>query len=238
MLNDVLGMPDLDLAGLSDVEVQNLLGELGRLPVPQKANAFRRIMASRRKPNPTASHAVASDNTSRGELLKRLDLLPPDIVERIKRRELQLSDARLMVTKAVGTLSQVKLFRDNDVKAVGVAMINGAKLAKDNWMIVTGIQVLSGVDASVTACDYGTPVALIRNGQFEFKVDKKNLLPDTHSECFAHGRTDVEKGTFILHNPKIIEPQKDIEMNFEFAGALAANTNLKVVLIGSGVIPY
>jgi hypothetical protein len=235
-LNDVLSNTDIDLSGLSDMEAQSLLGELGKLPAAQRVSAFRRMLARKKPAQPMAS--IAADNSSRGELLKRLDLLPPDIVARIKRRDLQLSDARLMVAKAAGTLTQLKIFRDNDTKAVGVAMVNGAKLQKDNWMIVTGIQVLSGVDASVTACDYGNPVALIRNGQFEFKVDKKNLLPETHSECFVHGRSDVERGTFILHNPKIIEPQKDIEMNFEFAAALAANTNIKVVLIGSGVIPY
>lgn len=210
-----------------------LLGAITKLPAADQAKALIKIL----KPK-NVNDTKLSD---RGQAIARLGGLHPDIQKGLAGKRLQLADTRFYAVKVPGAALTLRMLESADTKAPGVTNINNGKLEKDNWFLLTGIRLLSGVEADPKNASYSTIEKAITNGDFEFKAGgNKYLLPkDTSCQDFdTSNRTDIEDGLFRISNPKWIEPMVDIEFNLRFSQACAANTNIKVVFHGVSVINF
>ena len=234
-VNTILNDSDvLSMIGYASPEhAEALLGAVAKMPAAAKQNAIAKIMRP--------SNIDQNNLTSRGHAVARMGALPKDIQAGLVAKRLQLADTRFYFVKVANAVASVRMIASADVKAPGVCNVNGGKLEKDNYFLLTGLILLSGVAADPLNAAFSYVPLAVDNGDFEFKAaGNKYLLPkDTSCQVFdTSNRTDIEKGLFKLDSPKWIEPQVDIEMNIRFSQATAANTNLKLILVGMSVINY
>lgn len=211
-----------------------LMGVINALPATQKRAAISHLM------KPKAAAAVGTSATPRDEAMKRLGALPAEIRKALAEKRLQLADSIYYVVKAAGGQTEIRMFTNDQTKVPGISNISKQQLEKDNFFLCTGLILLAGVDADPKLAAFDTIPKQVANGDFEFKNGGHYLLPkDTSCQLFDTAqRTDIDNGLLRLHNPKWIEPQADIDFNVRFSGALAVNTNLKLLLVGASVIPY
>lgn len=234
----------LALAGLSGIDYvnSNLLAGLGNVCAqdPQKAQ---QIIAASAK---MAVNEISKDN-SRGILMSRLDLLSPQVKDGVVKRSKQIIQPFYYSTKEIQGVTTVKIFEDADTAAVGLRNVNNGKLGKEKPMVLHGIQVLVSDDvATIQVANFGliTNAPAMLNGEFEVRIDGKIIVEKTPAHVFdTTGRTDILKGAFYFDNPKVIEDEKPIEVNFFTAAnaAVPAGSNkrwMKVVLLGSGVYSF
>jgi hypothetical protein len=229
---------EVDFAGLGDTEQIALLGRIARMPKPQRGAAFNKMAAAAK--GVAASPSGGGRGTSRNEMVARLELLPENIRQALKNKTMQLSDGYYYVVKAAGGLSTIEMFSSSDVKVPGTGNIGNAKLETDKYFLLSAIAVLSGIDAVLANADFDNIPLSIRNGEMEFYTDRSHfVLPKTSMEVFnTDKRNNIQKGVYILDNPKLIVPQIELRMRLSFSQALAANTNIKVMLLGTHVIPF
>jgi hypothetical protein len=123
---------------------------------------------------------------------------------------------------------------------VGLGNLANQKLEKDNWFIISSIRMLYGVNLiSREKTDFGLCPPEIINGEFELEAGQKKIFGLTTNEIFdTKNRTDIPVGYYKLESTKIIEPQVEIKMPVKFAAAAEISTLLKVVFIGTSVIPF
>lgn len=235
-LNDILQDADALMGiGYADLtQTDELLGAISRLAPAKRAEAMKKIVS---KGIPSQGSA---QQTSRDKAVNRIGSLPPHIKKGIGSKSLQLSDAFFYVVKPAGGLATVRMFEASDVKAAGITNVNGGKLEKDSWFLLTHIGLLSGVNPIPAQTAFAPIATFIRNGDMEFKANGKYLLPkDISCNVFdTTGRTDVDQGLLLLDSPKWIEPQIDMTCDIRFAAPLVANTNIKLILKGQVVMPY
>ena len=222
---------DLDLIGaISDEELMGALEAAS----PQQRKAFTRKVKS--QPRSATSGGRA---TSRGELEKRMHLLPKEIQNGIAKKTLQAVDAAFYVTKNVSGNRVVKMMKDDDNKVVGVSNISGGKFEKGNVMLLDGIILIASVGvANAAEGDYKLLPATIRNGEFEFKANGTTLVPLTAMEIFNTTDTRKQIGLYKLDNPKIIYDQQAMELNLEWGANAAQDTIIKAILVGTAITKY
>lgn len=245
------------LAGLSDEE---LIGAVRRNPA-----AVKKVLVSARKSTNAATTAAATATASRVELIARQDQLESRIQKGLNNHELQLVDTYLSVTKSVSGVTMVEMLKDSDNKEVGVCMINGGKLEKDEAFMLTGMRLLYGVGsgttenvATISPVNFGIISSIIAGGEFEFKANGKTLIPWCSLEIFkTHFVKDVVEagetpdyaygyafgtgrdfGLLRLENPKLIESQKAIEFNARWGIAATTNAFMKLILVGTRVYKH
>lgn len=232
VINDADVLNAIGYAPLAEQEA--LMGTIMKIPNPAQRQA---AMSKVLRPQ----NINESTMTSRGQAMSRLGALPKEIQQGLVQKKLQLVDTRFYFVKAANAVTSVRMIETSDTKAVGVTNVDRGKLDKDNYFLLTGLILLSGVNASPLAASFGTVATTIANGDFEFKCSgNKYLLPkDSSCQVFdTNNRTDIENGLFKLDNPKWIEPQAEINFDIRFPVATAANTNIKLVMVGVSVINY
>lgn len=238
------------LAGLSDEE---LIGVIKRNP----AMVRKALDASRKG-------GVIEKQNSRTELAARMSSLDKNLQQGLLQKSNQLVDTYLSVVKSVSGASSVKMLKSADTDTVGVCMINGAKLEKDQPFMMTAIRLLYGVGggttenaSTISAVNFGIISSVIAGGYFEFKAGSRTLIPAMSCEVFktafeknvvedtspdyAYGyaiSNGAQFGMYKLENPKLIESQIPLEFNIDWGTAAASNAFLKVILIGSRVYKH
>lgn len=234
---DFSGASEVDFSGLGDTEQIALLGRIARMSPPKRNAAWTKMAAATVK---NSGMQFGGRGSSRNEMFARLELLPQNIRQALTNKTMQLSDGYYYVSKAAGGLSTIEMFNSSDVKAPGVGNIGNAKLETDRYFLLSAIAVLSGIDPAIVNTDFDSIPLSIRNGEMEFYTDKSHfVLPKTSMEVFnTDKRNNIQKGVYMLDNPKLIVPQIELRMRLSFSQALAANTNIKVMLLGTHVIPY
>lgn len=230
---DLLGEYD-NTADLLGINMEgDLLGQIAALPKQRQAPALRAIINSKR---PAGSIAEAN---SRQEFERKFMQLPKDIREGLLKKRLQLADTRFYVVKDISTKNQIDVFQGTDQKNVAMGNLANQKLEKDNWFLLSAIRMLYAVNPDKETADFGIIAPYIMNGEFEFEAGNKKLVGLIDNEAFdTRNRTELQIGFYKLHSTKVIEPQVEIKMPVKFGAAAPANAWLKVVLIGSSVIPY
>lgn len=218
-----------DLMGINGGD--DLLGYLSRLPKDKQAAAANKIISGKKTP---------SGIGSRAEMERKFQLLPKEIRDGLLKKRLQLADTRFYIVKDVATKSTIDMFQGTDNKNVGLGNIANQKLEKDNWFIISAIRMVSAVNADgKEKADFNLCPPEILNGEFELEAGQKKLVGLIDNDVFdTRGRSNIPTGYYKLESTKIIEPQVEIKMPVKFAAAAAANTWLKVVFIGTSVIPF
>ena len=222
---------DLDLMGaMTDDELMGALEAAS----PQQRKTFARKVKAQPKAATSTGRA-----TSRGELEKRMHLLPKDIQQGLAKKTLQAVDAAFYVTKNVSGNRVIKMMKDDDNKVVGVSNISGGKFEKGNVMLLDGLIILASVGSPNAAeGDYGVLPTAIRNGEFEFKANGTTLVPLTSLEIFNTNGTHRQVGMYKFDNPKIIYDQQAMELNIEWGANAADNTIIKAILVGTAITKY
>jgi len=171
--------------------------------------------------------------------LSRVALLPKEVQEGLKKGNLQFVDLNTYDTVAFKG-HQVKFFESSIKEEIGVTNLDGGKFEKDEWVIITGIQILHDPNAATATHPKGLlfnnvnlPAELL-NGEFTMKIDGNDAIPNQSMRVFHNGvpgyQNDKPFGLYTLDNPKIIPPQKSFGINVE--GTDDVSGYLKVMLIG------
>jgi hypothetical protein len=231
--DEFLGSEYDNIADLMGIETNggDLLGRIARLPKDRQGAALKNLL------RPTLS---VGDNNSRKELEKKFAQLPKEIKEGLIKKRLQLVDTRFYIVKDIAGKLTIDVFQGTDNKNVGLGNIANQKLEKDNWFIVSAIRMLYGENpAGKEAADFTTLPPVIVNGEFELEAGQKKIVGLITNEVFdTRNKTDVSIGYYKLDSTKIIEPQVEIKMPVKFAAAANPNSFLKIVFIGTSVVPF
>lgn len=224
----------LALLGFADLEKQDaLLGDIQAMPAAQKQAAMRKLLA------PKAVIASGAQATSRDEALRRIDALPARIISALQAKALQLVDTVAYISRAAAAVSEIRMLQKADTAVSGTGNISFQQFDTDNYFICTALQLKSGVNATLASTAYGQIPSVVSNGDFEFKANGKYMMPkDTSCEIFATDNLQEKTGYHKLANPKWLEPKVDVIFDIKWTTATAANTNLKLVMYGSTIIPY
>lgn len=223
-----------DLLGIETEGAQDLLGKISRLPKEKQAQALKMLMKKGNSPSPSGS------GNSRHEMEQRFNLLPKEIRDGLLNKRLQLADTRIYVVKDIAGKNQIDVFQGTDQKLNGLSNVANQKLEKDTWFIIFAMRMLYAVSATGRdEADFSHIPPLIRNGEFELEAGNKKLFGLTENDCFdTRDRTDIPIGFYKVDNTKLIEPQVEIKMPVKFTAAAPANAFIRVVFIGTSVIPY
>ena len=182
---------------------------------------------------------VLPSQGSRGELEKRLHLLPKEIQEGLARQSLQAVDAAYYVVKDISGSKVQKILKDDDNKVVGMSNISSAKLEKGNHFLLHGLTLLAGVaGAGETAYDvnFGVLPDYIRNGEFEFIANGTSLIQNASLELFNTTGQNMPVGHYRLDNPKLIKDQQTMELNLEWGANAPASSFIKAIMRGTIII--
>lgn len=176
---------------------------------------------------------------SRGELEKRLHMLPKEIQEGLARQTLQAVDAAYYVVKDISGSKVQKLLKDDDNKVVGVSNISSAKLEKGNYFLLNALTLLAGTaaqDETVFDVNFTVLPDYLRNGEFEFIANGTTLLQNASCELFNTSGQNVPVGQYELDNPKLIKDQQTIEFNLEWGANAPSRTFVKAIMRGTIII--
>lgn len=219
-----------DLMGI-DTNGGDLLGQIARLPKDKQGIALKSVL----QPSVTIGN-----NNSRKEFEKKFAQLPKDIREGLMKQRLQLVDTRFYIVKDISGKLTIDVFQGTDNKNVGLGNIANQKLEKDNWFIVSAIRMLYGESAGgKEGADFGALPPVIVNGEFELEAGQKKVVGLITNDVFdTRNKTDVSIGYYKLDSTKIIEPQVEIKMPVKFAAAANPNSFLKVIFVGTSVVPF
>jgi len=221
-----------DLMGIDTDGAQELLGRISRFPKEKQAGVLRKLL--KRPP------ISIGRNSSRNEFEQKFDQLPKEIKEGLIKKRLQLVDTRFYIVKDIAGKGSIDIFQGTDNKNVGLGNIANQKLEKDNWFILSAVRMLYGESAEgKEKANFKELPEIIVNGEFELEAGQKKLVGLITNDVFdTRNRADLQMGTYKFDSTKIIEPQVEIKMSVKFAAAAGANTFLKVVFVGTSVVPF
>lgn len=141
------------------------------------------------------------------------------------------------------------MFEPQDDKEVGVRNVANAKLPKNMVMVVSGIFLLTGTNSDplnpesrkAIKFDSVSTVNPIANGEFSFKANRKQLIPENQAvRCFATDNdATVPLGYYRLDNPRLLNDDELIEFTVELGTQLGISPDqyLYVGLHGTVTTP-
>ena len=200
------------LFGLDGLEGEELLGALRKMNPIKRAKVINQLSS-----NPRASRG------SRAEMEKHFSELPEHIVKGLKEGNLRLADTIIYSIKKVASKT-IKMFETQDTKAIGLNSLSGAKLPKNQALLVSGIIILAGVPTDIslpekimaTAYDKVEAYPAICTGEFNLKANKKVIMPESSMTLFKTGNNStVPVGYYKLSNPRLIHDDILIEATIE-----------------------
>ena len=186
---------------------------------PQAKRSFAKSV----KAMASKTRMVAPSRGSRGELEKRIHMLPSEIQEGLAKQTLQAVDAAYYVVKDISDSKVQKL----------------AKLEKGNMFMLSGLTLLAGVAAdgeSFGDVNFGVLPDYLRNGEFEFNANGTTLIQNASCELFNTTGQNIPVGHYVLDNPKLIKDQQTIEFNLEWATNAPVRSYIKAIMRGTIII--
>lgn len=236
MLDIMEGIEDYNnmgaLLGIDGSDNDELLGALKRMnPVARQKTI-----------NKLASPGAPSRG-SRAEMEKHFAELPPHIKSALSKGELRLADTIIYSFKKVSSRT-TKLWETQDTKTIGINSLSGAKLPKNQALLVSGIILLGGVPAGVTPDDIMAATydrienfPAIASGEFNIKANKKVIMPETSNYMFrTANNSTLPMGYYKLANPRLIHDDVLIEATIELGSVSGLNPNTHIFLGLHGTI--
>ena len=145
------------------------------------------------------------------------------VVEAIRDARIQVVDYALYVVRNLKADTTIELLQSSDSKEVGITNLNDRKLDVNNYVLITGIQLLEAAfekaASSVTTDDlkkaeFGQISALVANGELDIKMNDKVMLPRISCEVFRRGANSSANGNLVGYMPwecpKMIQPLTEI----------------------------
>ena len=204
---------------------------------------------------------------SRGEMLEKLPLIEDKEIRReLDKHRKHVADSVITISRLAapngGQTSTIKMITDGESKIVGISDLNFGRLEKDEYFLLSGLSLMSGIAATadnmgVQTCRFGELPDVVLNGIFELKANGKTLnkiiscevfrsfqsrevdhAADKYGYGYGVGTSNSRMNYHKLDNPKLIEPQQLIEMNITTAANTVVNTAFKLILWGSIITTY
>jgi len=135
----------------------------------------------------------------------------------------------------------------SDTTQAGITNVNNRKLEPLNYMVVTGIRLLSKTispasagnptDAEIAAAALDTAAVGILNGELDILVAGKTALPRTSCRIFGNTDSHEGKGYYQLESPFVIAPQAEIVPTLRVNAAVSSgNEVVRIELLGARII--
>jgi hypothetical protein len=174
----------------------------------------------------------------RKHFLERVHKFPRNIQKALMNGRAQISDAPYYATGEIQG-SRCEIIKPSQPEQIGITNIDNGKLGKDRFLVLSAIKVLwdsEAIDGRFTT----SGDAHFLNGEWELEINGKKVFEKMpmrkfHDAFFGY-KTDVPYGTYVLDNPKIIDPQTPIEFNITFPGQVQGF--LKVFFEGTTIYGY
>jgi len=217
--NDILYGPSI-----SDDELEGL--------IRREPGAVKTALKTARKS--VANNAGKSAERLRAENLA-MKFMPKEVQDALRNGTMTLVPYQFFDTQVVGVASAATLFKNQNI-ATGLCNVNNGKTLAGIPFVMFGLKVLSGVSATLSATDFGSPSAGVRMGELRFMAGTVTVLDKLPTEAFnSTGDNNREQGLIKVDGIYIPE-QTSLEAQFNFAAALAANTNIKVIAQGIAAV--
>ncbi len=255
-LEDLEGLSDTELIGyLSQVEG---LGATDAATVQNKVRAHAKLTgAIARKHGKKGAMAVPKSNNINGETRfltdkalfeNRLSQLNPEIVNKLKKGELQICDWSFYAVKNISGVTNIKMFEDGDITSIATTNVVQGRMFPEDHFLATSLRVRTvtyevptvadGEPAPVIPSDakglhFGLPCDAVVNGEFKLGQESTVYMEKTSADIFANAnRTDINIGEYRLEAPKMFYPQRTLRWEFDFGAQAPANTWMRVEIKG------
>lgn len=194
--------------------------------------------------NPLAETKIAIARIVMDEYISKL---PAEIQGALKNGSLKIVDSVIYDQKYLANDTTKELMEASDTTQAGITNINNRKLEPLNYMVVTGIRLLSKTispasagnptDAEIAAAALDTAAVGILNGELDILVAGKTALPRTSCRIFGNTDSHEGKGYYQLESPFVIAPQAEIVPTLRVNAAVSSgNEVVRIELIGARII--
>lgn len=218
-INDIAEYPQLAAA----MDLDTLGKVVSRTDNPLK------VAAALKSKGKAATDSLIETKPALAAVLSKIDQLPQELAEGLANKSMRVMDFTAFSAKAATGATQVSMFATDDTKIKGLRNVANAKL--DQWTIVYGIQILSGVNATLGATAFAAPAADVLNGEYMFSCGTSVFFDYQPTSNFGNATSSpLRPGYFPLANPVVLKKDDTLKFELNFAAALALNTNLKLAL--------
>ena len=194
--------------------------------------------------NPLAETKIAIARSVMDEYITKL---PVEIQGALKNESLKIVDSVIYDQKYLANDTTKELMEASDTTQAGITNINNRKLEPLNYMVVTGIRLLSKTispasagnptDAEIAAAALDTAAVGILNGELDILVAGKTALPRTSCRIFGNTDSHEGKGYYQLESPFVIAPQAEIVPTLRVNAAVSSgNEVVRIELLGARII--
>ena len=145
------------------------------------------------------------------------------VAEAIRSGAMQVVDYAMYAVRELKADTSIELLQSSDAKEVGITNLNDRKLDINNFVLISGIQLLesefSKAAASVTKNDlktaaYGQISNVVANGELEIRMNDRVLLPRISCEVFKRGSQTYGDAALVGYMPwecpKMVQPLTEI----------------------------
>ena len=194
--------------------------------------------------NPLAETKIAIARSVMDEYISKL---PVEIQGALKNGSLKIVDSVIYDQKYLAQDTTKELMEASDTTQAGITNVNNRKLEPLNYMVVTGIRLLSKTispasagnptDAEIAAAALDTAAVGILNGELDILVAGKTALPRTSCRIFGNTDSHEGKGYYQLESPFVIAPQAEIVPTLRVNAAVSSgNEVVRIELLGARII--
>jgi len=194
--------------------------------------------------NPLAETKIAIARSVMDEYISKL---PVEIQGALKNGSLKIVDSVIYDQKYLANDTTKELMEASDTTQAGITNVNNRKLEPLNYMVVTGIRLLSKTispasagnptDAEIAAAALDTAAVGILNGELDILVAGKTALPRTSCRIFGNTDSHEGKGYYQLESPFVIAPQAEIVPTLRVNAAVSSgNEVVRIELLGARII--
>lgn len=223
------------LLGLDGADHEELMGALNEMPPLKRWRLMNKLAGGN-----------ASSRGSRAEMEKHFEELPQHIKDGLIKGDLRLADTVIYSIKKVASKT-IKMFETQDTKTIALTSLSGARLPKNQALLVSGIFVLAAIPSELSpdkimAATYDKieTFPAVTTGEFSLKANKKIIVPETSMKVFKTANNqNVPMGYYKLANPRLIHDDILIEATVELGtmDGLDPKTHLYIGLHGTITTP-
>lgn len=222
----------LDRSVLTDEELEGVVNEAAALE-PGEPTRKKFIKKVNKQKQSSSAVIPTRDLTIRSQYSIRAHMLPENIRKALASNAIKVVNNAFYRIMDFSGLKQQDLMLNADTKLSGVTNVNNRKLEENNYFLLTSIILQT---ATLTG-NFGEPKNEILNGEFQLKNGDKVLIPASSCKVFdTKSKTNCICGEWKLDNPKFITPQTEIIPELKLPVAAPANTRIKLVLVGAGLV--
>lgn len=235
----------VDLSPLDDDALLGLMEGIGALnaPAAAKKGAKKKVAAAMKAKGSKNVSRETKDLTEKALFEQRIGLLPADAQQKLKNGLWQVVPFTYYGCKFISGQNHVDLFKSGDITEIGLTNLVQGRMPAEDYFLATKVRVRSVTGLASQTNDliktaaWGAPIANITNGEWYCGQESTTYIDKSAASVFEHAnRTDLETGLYVLPTPKMFYPQREVKVEFDFAGTpdsgAATFSAIRVDIIG------